>query len=51
MVLGSDLRTGEMQVVVDHFEGGMSQDLFQAENVSPIEQIIGSKSMTAKMSV
>jgi len=49
MVQGGDLRTGEMQVVINHFEGGMSQDLFQAEDIAPIKQVIGSEGVTAKV--
>jgi hypothetical protein len=50
MVKG-DLGTGEMQVGVDHFEGGVTQYPPQREYVAAIQQVAGGKGVTAQMCV
>ena len=49
VVLGGYLRGGEMEIVINHLEGGMPQDLFQAEDITPVKQVVGSESMAAKV--
>ena len=51
MVLGGNLRTGEVKVMIHHLEGGMPENLFQAEDVAPIQQVVGGKGVTAKVSM
>lgn len=51
MVLDGDLGTGEMQVVINHFEGGMPQDLLQAEDIASVKQVVGSEGVAAKVSM
>ncbi len=51
MVLVSDLRTRKMEVAVDHLESSMTKNLFQAENITSVKEIISGESMATKMSV
>ncbi len=37
MVLRGNLRTGEVEVMVDRFQRGMPQDLFQGKDISSVE--------------
>ena len=51
MVLVSDLRTRKMEVTVDHLESSMTKNLFQAEDITSVKEIVSSKSMATKVSV
>ncbi len=51
MVLARDLGTGEMEIVVNHLEGGVPQDLLQAEDIGFVKQVVGSEGVAAKVSM
>ena len=48
MVLSSNLGTGEVEIMIYHFEGIMTENLPEREDITAIEQVIDSKCMTAK---
>ena len=49
MVLGGNLRTREVKVMIHHLEGGMPKNLFQTEDVTSVQQVVGGKGVTAKV--
>lgn len=49
MVLRSDLGTGEMEVVVHHLQGGVTEDFPQGEDVAAVEQVVYGKSVAAEV--
>ena len=49
MVLGRNLRTGEVKVVVYHFECGMAEYFPERKDIAAIKQVVYGKGMSAKM--
>jgi hypothetical protein len=49
VVLGGDLGGGKMEIVINHFEGGMPQDFFQAEDITTVKKIIRGEGVAAKV--
>ncbi len=50
MLIGN-LCPGKMEVVVNHFQGGMAEDFLKGEDISAVEQIVNSEGMPTQMSV
>ncbi len=50
MVLRRNLGAREVQVVVDHLEGGVAQYLAEREDVATVKQIVDGKGMPAQPS-
>ena len=48
VVLGSNLGTGEVEVMVHHLKSGVPQYFLQAENVAAVEQVVYGKCMAAE---
>ena len=51
VMLLCNLGTGEMQVMVDHFKGGVTQYPPQREYVAAVQQVAGGKGVAAQMCV
>ena len=51
VMLLRNLGAGEMQVMVDHFEGGVTQYPPQREYVAAVQQVAGGKGVAAQMCV
>lgn len=47
MMLLSNLRTGEVQVMIHHFESAVAEDLPEREYVTTIQQVVNGKCMPA----
>ncbi len=50
-MLIANLCPGKMEVVVNHFQGGMAEDFLKGEDISAVEQIVNSECMPAQMSM
>ena len=48
-MLGSDLRLGEVKVVIDHFEGRVAQDFAKREDIPSVHQVVRGKRVAAEM--
>ena len=51
MMLICNLRAGKMEILIDHLEGSVPENLLQAEYITPVKKIVRGESMTAKMYV
>ena len=49
MVLLGYLRCSQVQVVIDHLEGGVAKNTAQREDVAAVGQVAGSKGMAAEV--
>lgn len=43
MVLGRDLRAGEVKVMIDHLQRSMTQYFSQGKDIAPVKQIVNSE--------
>ena len=46
MLIGN-LCPSKMEVVVNHFQGGMAKDFFKRKNIAAVKQIVNSKGVAA----